>query len=181
MQTRIPTTLQKRLKSKKGSILIEYVIGLLMFVVFLAFCVDAVIIGYKHYYIGDGIAAISRTLAVQSGAEVATPQGFPGGDTAYMTSKEILERFQQIADVAGFKEGDWGLYYEEIDTNGNVVKSGQLTEKTNFKATYLNKISIEFRGTYQWRALSGAIPGIGRDRILTIKRTSMAEFVRSYD
>lgn len=173
--------LQKRLKDKKGSMIIEYTIGLLMLVVFVAFCLDMIIIGHKHYYIGEEMANVARTLSVQSGAELTTPVGYPGGSRAYQTSSEIIQRMNKVAEVAGLEKDEWELYIEEIDGNGNVVRSGILTEETNFEANYLNKIAVEFRGVYQWKAMSGAIPGIGKDRVLNIKRIAMAEYVRSYD
>lgn len=173
--------LKKRIKNKKGSIVIEYAIGLLMLVVFIAFVLDMLIIGHKHYYIGEEMANVARVLSVQSGAELATPVGFPGGSQAYQTSSEIIERMNKVAEAAGFERHEWELYIEEIDGNGNVVKSGVLTEDTNFEAEYLNKIAVEFRGTYQWKAVSGVVPGIGKDRVLNIKRITMAEYVRKYD
>ncbi len=172
---------KKRLKEKKGSMLIEYVIGLLMLVVFVGFCLDLIFIGHKQYYIGQEMATISRVMSVQSGAEHSTPSGFPGGSKSYQTSSEILQQLEKVADAAGFKRSDWDLYIEEINGKGQVVRSGVLTENTDFKADYLDKISIEFRGTYHWDAISGAIPGLGSDRSINIKRISMAEYIRDYD
>lgn len=173
--------LKKRINNEKGSMLIEYVIGLLMFVVFVAFCLDVLFIGHKHYFIGEEMGNISRTISVQSGAENSTPSGFPGGSKAYKTSSEITDRVTKVARAAGFKDDDWELYIEEIDHNGTTVRSGVLTSQTNFKANYLNKVSITFRGTYRWDVLGAGVPGVNGDRDFNIKRIAMAEYLRDYD
>lgn len=173
--------IRKRLKNKKGSMIIEYAIGLLMFTVFVAFVLDLFIIAHKHYYIGQEIAYVARTASVQSGFESITPKGFPGGSTAYQTSSEILNRFEKVAEAAGFEPDEWQLVYEEIDHNGNVVEKGVLKKNTHFEAEYLNKISIEFQAKYEWKALSGGLPFVGGERDMNVKRIVMAEYIRSYD
>lgn len=172
---------RQKLKNKKGSILIEYAIGLLMLVIFVGFTLDMILIGHKYYYIGEEMANVARVLSVQSGSETKTPVGFPGGNTAYQTSSEILERLNKVTDAAGFKNGEWELYIEEINDKGQVIRSGVLTPDTNFEATHLNKIAVEFRGKYQWKAISAVVPGADKDRTLKIKRIAMAEYIRSYD
>ena len=173
--------MRKKLKERKGSIFIEYTIGLLMLVVFVAFCVDILLIGHKHYYIGEEMGNISRTLSVQSGAEMMTPTGYPGGDEAYQTSGEILSRMELIAEAAGFERSEWDLYVVETNQDGDVVRSGKLSETSDFKADYLNRISVQFSGTFDWAILSSAVPSVGTDKLLEIERISMAEYLRNYD
>lgn len=181
MYKKIRFNLKKRLRSQEGSMLIEYVIGMLVFIVFVAFCLDVVFVGHKHYYIGQEMANVARTISVQSGAEQVTPTGFTGGNKSYQTSGKILNRMEKVAKVAGFKDGEWELYVEETDQNGKVVRKGILTEKSNFKADYLNKVSVEFRGKYRWDVLASGVPGINSERELKIKRIAMAEYLRNYD
>lgn len=173
--------LKKKLDENRGSMLIEYSIGLLMLVVFVAFCLDMIIVGHKHYYIGEEMSNVSRVISVQSGAELITPARYPGGSESYQTSSEIIDRMDKVAKVAGFKRDEWELYIEEIDSNGNVIRSGALTPETNFEAEHLNKVAVEFRGIYRWDAMAGSVPGIGADRKLNVKRIAMAEYIRNYD
>src|SRR5690625_2761867 len=146
--------LKLKLKDSKGSMFIEYTIGLLLLVVFVAFCVDVILIGHKHYYIGEELGTIARTLSVQSGAEITTPTGFPGGEEAYRTSGEIIDRMEVIANAAGFDESEWSLYVLETNHNGDVVQRGELTHGTDFRAEYMNRISVQFVGTFNWEVLS---------------------------
>jgi|HigsolmetaAR206D_1030411.scaffolds.fasta_scaffold00003_140 hypothetical protein len=174
--------LKQRLKDESGSMLIEYVLGGLMFVVFVAFCLDLLGIATRHHLIGQEMNTIARTLSVQSGTTAETPHGFPGGDQAYFTSSEILDRMKKVAHAAGFRDGEWELYLEETDANGNVVRSGVLTDKSNFQCDYLDKISIQFRGTYQWgNSIASGIPGISEKRYMNVERIVMAEYLRNYD
>lgn len=177
----IQQKVRKQLKEKKGSMLIEYVLGLLMLTVFVGFCLDVVFVGHKHYYVGEEMAHISRVLAIQSGVEQYTPTGFPGGSQSYQTSKEIIDRMEKVANAAGFERDQWDLYYTETNGQGIVVRKGVLSEDTTFQADYLDKISIEFKGKYRWNVLSTVVPGMDTDRTLTIKRISMAEYLRNYD
>lgn len=181
MLINIKSKLKDRLNNNKGSMLIEYVIGLLMFVVFVAFAIDLIMVGHKHYYIGQEMANISRTLSVQSGIEEKAPNGFPGGNKSYQTSSQVLKRMDQIAKTAGFEDDEWEIYLEEKDSTGKVVRKGTLQDNTNLKAEYLNQISLEFHGTYKWSVLSAGVPGVDAERNLTIKRIAMAEYVRNYE
>jgi len=173
---------KRRLTDESGSMFLEYVIGSLMFVVFVAFCLDLLGIAARHQLIGQEIGYIARILSVQSGTTAETPHGFPGGERAYLTSSEILDRMEKVAKAAGFRDGEWELYVEETDANGNVVQSGVLTDKSNFQCDYLNKISVQFRGSYRWgnSAVSG-IPGIHRKQQMNVERIVMAEYLRNYD
>lgn len=173
--------IKNRIKERKGSIFIEYAIGLLIFVVFVGFCVCVLTIGLKHYYIGEEMAVLQRTVSVQSGFETKTPTQFPGGGTAYQTSKEIYNAMDTVATNVGFEKGSWKLYYEETDNSGKVVRSGYLSKDTEFKADYQDKISIQFIGKYNWDVLSTSIPGIAGDKIMSVERIAFAEYIRNYD
>lgn len=170
--------MRQKIKEKKGSIFIEYALGLLLLVTFVAFCVDAILIGHKHYYIGEEMGNISRTLSVQSGAEVVTPRGYPGGSNAYKTSGEIMQRLEKVASAAGFERDEWDVYVVEKNADGVVVKSGKLTPTTNFNVAYMNQISIQFSGVFDWAVLSSIVPFLGNDRYLEVERISIAEFFR---
>lgn len=169
-------------KDERGATLLEYVIGLLMFVVFVAFSLDILFVATRYHLMGREVNDIARALSVQSGTTAEVPYGFPGGDDAYLTSSEILNRITKTARAVGFEDHEWELYLEETDANGNVVRSGVLTEKSNFPVDYLNKITVHFRGTYRWsNSAASGIPGIGRERTMSIKRVVMAEYLRNYD
>ena len=112
---------------------------------------------------------------------MTTPTGFPGGDKAYKTSGEILERMNKVAEAAGFAPDEWSLFVIETDQDGNIVRSGKLTSNSDFKADYMNRISVQFSGTFDWAVLSSAIPSVGKDRYLEMERISMAEYLRNYD
>lgn len=174
--------IKNRVRNERGAMLLEYVIGLLMFVVFVAFCLDILFIATRYHLIGREVNDIARALSVQSGTTIETPYGFPGGDEAYLTSSEIIDRITKTARAVGFEDGNWELYVEEVDANGNVLRSGVLTPESNFPVDYLNKIRVHFRGTYRWsNSAASGIPGINRDRKMSIERVVMAEYLQNYN
>lgn len=170
-----------RIKNNKGSMLIEYVVGMLVFLIFVGFCLDTVFIGHKHFYMGQEMSTIARTISVQSGAESSTPSNFPGGSTAYQTSSEIITRLEKVAKTAGFKSGEYKLEITETTPKGTIVKQGELKAGTNFQASYLNKITITFTGQYEWGMLSTIIQGHDFTKQLIVERVAMAEYMRDYD
>lgn len=174
--------LKEHLSETAGFTIIEYVIGMLVFVVFIAFCLDILFIATRYHIIGQEVGYVARMLSVQSGTTVETPHGFPGGERAYLSSGEIVDRIGRVAQRMGFEDGEWELYVEEKDPNGNVIRSGLLTEESHFPVDYLNRITVRFTGTYRWKnSLASSIPGINRERYMNIERVVMAEFIRNYD
>lgn len=172
---------RKKIKKEEGSSLIEYVIGLLLLIMFSAFCLEFIVIANKYHFVGSEMTELARTVSIQGGIENQTPKGYPGGNKAYQTSSEITTKLQQITEMVGIQNNEWTVTYKEIDNDGKVIKEGTLQSNTQFRAERSHKISLEFQARYRWSVLGMMVPGLSTDRTMTITRMGVSEYIRSYD
>lgn len=172
------------IKDKKGSSVIEFAMGLLLFVTFVAFVVDLLLVGGKRFNVGQEATDISRTLAKQGGVMSVTPEGYPGGDTAYLTSTEMLQKIEKRMKRSGLGEygdGVWFVTLTEFDNEGNEIRSGRLTPNTNFKVDYMNSMDVKISASYRWRLMRFILADNAPDTPVTAERHSVSEFKYNFN
>ncbi|AFV22062.1 MULTISPECIES: hypothetical protein [Bacillus] len=173
--------LKEKLKEQKGFGLFEYVIGLLIFVALICFLFDVVTITYKQYVVSQQTNVIARQLGVQGGITNQVPKGFPGGDKAYVDSRELVQQVNDHLEGAGIKSNEWDLNLIRYDKNGRVVETKKLTTATNFKVDYQSAMDIELTYKYKWNVWGQIIPGTSDEKEAIQKRYVTSEFKYNYD
>lgn len=152
--------LYKKIKSKKGFLAIEIVIGMFMFLLILSFLTDVSLLTWKFNAISHANSSLARTVGIQGGLLSSTPVNFPGGDENYVTISEMDSRIKEIMDKAGVEE-----YSYTVTPN---------------KADYGEYITTTITAKYKWSLLSNFIPGDVEHELVS-KRTVMSEFKYRYD
>lgn len=168
-----------KLKDKKGSSVIEFAVGLLLFVIFTAFVVDLLVAGGKRFNIGQEATDISRTLAKQGGVMSAVPKGYPGGSAGYLNSGQMIAKIEDRMIRSGFQrygQGDWNVTLTEYDENGNQVRSGLLTPSSNFKVDYMHSFDIKINGEYTWKLMNVIVGDSLSEQTVTAKRHAVSEY-----
>lgn len=172
------------MKDKRGSSVIEFAMGLLLFVTFIAFVVDLLIVGGKRFNVGQEATDISRTLAKQGGVMSVTPEGYPGGDTAYLTSTEMLQKIEKRMKRSGlgeYKDGKWFVTLTEFDNDGKKVRTGKLEPDTDFDVDYMNSMDVKISASYRWRLMRIILADKAPDSPVTAERHSVSEFKYNFD
>lgn len=173
--------LKEKLKEQKGFGLFEYVIGLLIFVALICFLFDVVTITYKQYVVSQQTNVIARQLGVQGGIMNQAPKGFPGGDKAYVDSRELVKQVNDHLEGVGIESNEWNLNLIRYDKNGRVVETRKLTTATNFKVDYQSAMDIELTYKYKWNVWGQIIPGTSDEKEAIQKRYVTSEFKYNYD
>lgn len=173
--------IKSKLKNREGSSVIEFAIGLLLFVLLTAFVVDMLFVGNKRFLVAREATEISRMMAVQGGVKSITPVGYPGGNKTYTTSRELLKNIDTAMTNAGVKEG-WSVTLTKYNKQGQIIKQGYLTEKTNLEVDYMESMDVEIHATYKWLLMSQFdFVGLKEEADVGAKRHSVSEFKYNFD
>lgn len=179
-------------KKKRGSIVIEAVMGTMVaIVVFCAIC-DLVILSNRNSTMTDTAKELARTISVQGGALDTKPAGFASN---YYTMSELAQMIEANMEAAGFRDEDYriSIQYTRIydddtneaqDTDGTQVimgfdDDGNFYYSPTLKIDYLSNFTITVESAYQWIFL-GFLTG-GDVTKLTVSMPGTSEFKYNYD
>lgn len=168
--------LKNKSKSKKGASVLEFAMGLLIFVLLFAFAVDIIMITTKQHTVSQTANQIARQIAIQGGVKQSAPTGYPGGDKAYMDSKEMVVYLQEEFKDAGIAPTEWKLELEGFSPSGHPVGVRSLTNGTNFEVDYQNLFEFEIEYQYKWNIIGQIIPPMGKMSTSVQKRSAISEF-----
>lgn len=158
------------MKNKKGSMAIEIIIGCMMFLLVMCFFLDITTLTWKLSVISQANTYIARTVGIQGGVKPSAPTGFPGGNTAYESSTEILDKVKQSFNNAKIADTEYQIYIN------NTLLKGSTNIETDYESMLTTKIIVN----YKWDMLSNFIPGSLSHSIVS-NRAVMSEFKYRYD
>lgn len=194
MQNKLKTIAKnlKKAKKKRGSILLESVLGcLVVLFVFCAIC-DMVIMSNRNSTITDTCKELARTLSVQGGALDNKPAGFASN---YYTISELSKLIHQNMIAMGFKEGEWTVSVkytrvyddktnESKDEDAQQVIIGFDTDGNEYYTRtlmidYLSNFTVTMEADYNWTFLRGFLNK--KKSTLRVSLPGTSEFKYNYD
>lgn len=164
--------------------MIEFAIGLLLFVLFIAFTVDVLIVGGKRFNIGQETTDIARVLAKQGGVLESVPQGYPGGDKAYLNANQLIYRVEarmKSTGLASYDDKGWEMILTEYDKNGRVVRTGALTPSTHFDVDYMHSFDVKIKAKYNWTLMNIILGNKISETNVGATRHAVSEFKYDFD
>jgi len=164
-------TVKKLRENKSGSLAIEIVIGCFIFLIVLCFLMDILLLTWKFQVIGQTNSYVARTAGLQGGILARAPEGFPGGNTAYISSTEMRNRIAETFERAGIENGQY-----TVAVNNAMISSGATTGEIDYR----NPIHTEIQVRYRWAFTSNFIPG-QIEHTISSKRSALSEFKYRYD
>lgn len=167
---------REKLKSKKGSSVLEFAFGLLTFVLLAAFVVDVITIANKQYTVSQTANQLARQIAIQGGIKPNAPEGYPGGDRAYMDAGEMVIFLEEELVDAGIAPDQWSFKIESFSSDGHIVASQPLDYNTNLEVDYQNLFDFEIEYSYYWNIMKQVIPMLQEETSASQKRSSISEF-----
>lgn len=164
-------SLKKATKDKRGSMAIEMMIGMITFIIVLCFLVDLLMLGWKFAVISQTNSYVTRTAGLQGGIMASAPNGFPGGDTAYISSSEMRADIEKSFSGAKIDASKYSVI-----VNGADLSKGGSTGEVDYREPIDTSIQVK----YEWELISNFIPGkLGQT--LSSKRSAVSEFKYRYD
>lgn len=167
--------IKKRLdlvKNKRGMSTIEIVIGVIIFLMLFCLLFDLFTIMWKFSVIAHTNTQVARIAGVQGGVLKSAPEGYPGGDSNYITVNELNDIVRDKFASAWIKDGEWGMKVG----NGSLGREGIKPAKHD----YLQDFTVEVEVDYEWVMVSNFIPG-NLKQTITSKRPAMGEWKYNYD
>lgn len=161
---------RKVTKGKKGMSSLEFVIGILIFLLIFAALVDIVMIGVKFSATTQTIQHVTRIAGTQGGIMSSVPQNYPGGGDAYHTAYQVREAVEESMNNAGIDSTDYTLK----------VGNRTLTTSGTGKIDYQEPVKVHMEVNYEWKLLSNFLPG-KMEFTLPATRTTVSEFKHNYD
>lgn len=158
-------------KDKRGALAIEIAIGIFMFLIIVCAMMDVLILTWKFQVISQTNSFVARTAALQGGVLYSAPEGFPGGDAAYISVSEMNAKIKDNFQKAGIESGDY-----VVTVNGSSISAGAATGEIDYR----EPIQTEIRVKYKWAMLSNFIPG-NIENWISSKRSALSEFKYRYD
>lgn len=182
MKNKIKAVIRKILGNKKGSAMIEYTIGLLLFVSLICFLFDVIIIAQKQYIVSQQTNVIVRDLGVQGGIYSVMPTGFPGTNKNYITSGELYNGVKKHLEDAGLSTSnkDWDVEIKTYNKSGSIASLSTLDSSTKVYADYGTPIDVTIYYKYSWTLWGQIVPGLSEIKTST-SRHSVSEFKYNYD
>lgn len=175
------TRLKRKILNKEGSSVIEFALGLMIFVALTAFVVDLLIVGHKRYIIAQETTDISRVLGVQGGVLSSVPTGYPGGSKTYTTSDELSKRIASKLEGTGIENDKWSVILTKYDKQGVAIQRIPLSDKSNLKVDYMESLDIEIKAEYKWKFLEYTIGELAKEQNVGAKRHAVSEFKYNFD
>lgn len=167
----------KRIKNrKKGSSAIEFVVGLLIFVLLMGFFVDMFLITNKQYTVAKQANVITRQLSVQGGVQQAMPPGYSGTNETYVNSRELYYNIRATLDGAGIETEEYSVTLTSYDENGSIKEKIPLSPSTSFLVDYQDRFDIRIDYSYEWTITGQLVPGMGNERQSNQVRSSVSEY-----
>lgn len=179
-------------KKKKGSILIEAVLGTMVFIVVFCTICDLIMISNRNSTMVDTAKELARTISVQGGALNTKPVGFASN---YYAISELSQMVEENMKAAGFKDGQYRIsiqytriYNDETneseDTGGSQIimgfdSNGNSYFSPTLKIDYLSNFTLTIEGVYRWIFL-GFLTGDDVTK-LTVNLPGTSEFKYNYD
>lgn len=167
---------RKDKKSKRGSSVLEFAFGLLTFVMLAAFVVDVVIIATKQFTVSQVSNELSRQIAIQGGVRQSAPAGFPGGQKAYVTSREMHAYIDEALRDTGISSSDWSMQMTGFSPDGYSVQRVSLSDGSNFEVDYRNSFDFTIKYEYNWTIMGQLVPTMNSMREVHQKRGSVSEY-----
>lgn len=168
--------IKRSLKSKKGSSVLEFALGLLIFVTLAGFVVDAIIIANKQHVVSQTANQLVRQIGVQGGVKPAAPAGYPGGDRAYMDAGEMTQMLEETFGGTGIERKDWSMTLKGFNPSGHAIAERTLNSGTNFEVDYRNLFEFEIKFDYNWTIMGQIIPLLKPKQEVIQKRSAVSEF-----
>lgn len=156
----------RKIHGKRGSLVIEIAIGIIIFVYVLAFLADVIVIGNKLRTISNVNNYLARTVGIQGGLASSPPSGYPSN--AYVSKSQMIDFIDQTFNAAGIKSNEW---------------SGKINGRNIFNDNHVDygfPITTELTVNYQWNLLKHLLPGKW-DGTVTSKRVVVSEFKQRYE
>ena len=168
--------LKERSKSKKGASVLEFAFGLLTFVLLFAFTVDVVMIATKQNTVSQTANQVVRQIAIQGGVKPNAPKNYPGGNQAYMDSREMTSMMRERMNDTGIGNSDWSMKIVAFNPSGQPVKSQGLSNGTNIEVDYQDMFEFEITYKYNWIIMGQLLPPM-KEKITSVqKRSSVSEY-----
>ncbi|AKA44378.1 hypothetical protein PPSC2_27375 (plasmid) [Paenibacillus polymyxa SC2] len=155
-------------KNNKGSLALEVVVGCFVFLIVLCFLVDVTMLGWRFAVVSQTNSYIARTVGLQGGVLSSAPDGFPGGNAAYVSTSELANNIAKNFKSGGIENGEY-----TVTINGVPLGSG-------VKVDYREYLHVETKVKYKWAMVSNFIPG-NIENWISSKRSVMSEFKYRYD
>lgn len=168
--------LRAKMKSKKGSSVLEFVFGLLTFVMLFSFAVDIIMITQKQYTVSQTANQLVRQISVQGGVKPSAPSGYPGGNRAYMDSREMNTLLKQKLNGLGITDDEWSMKVEGFDRSGYPIASSQLSNATNLEVDYQDVFEFEIEYEYEWNIMGQIVPAMNGKNTAVQRRSATSEF-----
>ena len=164
--------IKKKRKEKRGSAVIEFVFGLLIFVLLFAFTVDMFNVIRKQHVVNSYASSISRTISTQGGIARTAPVNNTG---RYMSSTAIYQKVTKDLDETA-KIKDFEIVLSGYNTNNALQSKVTLTPNTDFRIDYGLRYQVEIEYDYKWTISSQIVPGLDRTFSKTITKNGVSEF-----
>lgn len=171
-------SIRKKIKSKKGASMVEFVMVVMIFLMVFSIGFDFIMLGYKYMSVSNYANDLVRTFSVQGGTDVVAPKGFQGGDDEYKTLSEIKAEKELFAKSIGSNPDDVNLYFVYYDNRGQRVEVN-LDDTTGFTVKYLTSFEIIVEYTPKLEILSNFNVSLN-NKVRRVKM-GVSEYVQNYE
>lgn len=163
--------IKKLVKDKKGAIeSLYHVIGVIMLLMALGAFLDFMIVQQKIQTSNQVATEVARIAGIQGGILNRAPQGYPGGDRAYVNNRNITDIINEVLREVGIGEGDY-----ELTINNTRVNNSSGSNRIEYKRPVNVKLTIKYDYMFLGRILNW------RENRFSSKRVSVSEWKYDYN
>jgi hypothetical protein len=169
----IKSKINKIRYQRKGSIALEIVIGMLVFILAVSFLLDLIFIGYKMVILSQASSDFTRAMEVQGGISYWAPSAYPSG--SYVNSTQMYDSI--IAELPGLPGDPTQLWYSVNGGGWQYFSPYDWMSVVPFGQEIQTKIIVP----YKWTFTGNFIPGLAWiTPSLDVVRTTHSEYWENY-
>lgn len=172
--------IKQKIKERKGSSTIDFVISLLIFIILFSFVFDFFFIAYRQHQVSRLTTDVTRVVALQSGVLPKAPRNYPGGEMNYYAIDDLDTGILRYMEDLGITNYKVTISMQDRNSNSSPVKSFVLSSSSSgYNTDYRGEITVTIEYNFKrgiWRNLFPIADG---HRVVT--RTGYGEYKHDYN
>lgn len=167
----------KKIKSdNKGVMVIEAIVGIMVMLGIFCFLLDLLFVLWRSSAVAQLATTVARQGGIQGGYLKSAPPGYPGGDNAYVSLKEMLNHINNQLTASGIPSDKWS-----VTINGNTFTNNSSSSASTNKIDSKEEVKVILKVENRWKMTSAYLPFIDPVNNISANRIVLSEWKYNYD
>lgn len=172
-----------RLKEKSGASMVEFTIAMFLFVILVVSGFEFFMMGHKYMTVSNFANELARTISIQGGIDVRTPNGFQGAGTIYdnyMTASKIMKSVNSLGDKIGQHPEDISIKVKYQPEGSDSFVEKVISSGSSIEIPYGNRFEVTVGYLFKTELLQKVVD-INSSYMIERQKGGISEFEHDYE